>query len=371
MTIGLLRYRKVLTVVALFVVLVCSALAWWQREELQAWYYLRGLATASEADREAWAERVAALDDAAVPGLLACLAGGDATSCSNAAPALEKLGERWNPEDARRGVLAGRLAEAYPRLPSCGQQTVLRVCAAWVAHGAPMGVVNAASRLPSQVARSDDPAVRGCGLDLVAALLELPNNTALIADCRDLAKACLHDADPGNRRRAVLTAGHPGLGLLEQAAPLLNDPAAEVRRAALRAVGPVTSVISSDGLLHFLHDPDADVRVLCEAILRGRGFQGKHLRLARLITDPRSSVRLQVLEHLETDTELEPGVWLRRLSVDPAPEVRAAAIRAAAENPVVDLSDRLHQMAETDPSPTVSQLARFYLTSQPRRGVER
>jgi hypothetical protein len=68
--------------------------------------------------------------------------------------------------------------------------------------------------------------------------------------------------------------------------------------------------------LRLLHDPDADVRLLCETVLRSRGFQGKHLKLARLITDPRPSVRLQVLEYLESDTDLEPGVWLRRLSVD-------------------------------------------------------
>jgi hypothetical protein len=39
---------------------------------------------------------------------------------------------------------------------------------------------------------------------------------------------------------------------------------------------------------------------------------------------------------------------------------RRAAIRAAAENPVVDLSDRIQQMAQSDPSPTVCQLARHY-----------
>jgi hypothetical protein len=71
---------------------------------------------------------------------------------------------------------------------------------------------------------------------------------------------------------------------------------------------------------------------------------------------------LQVLEQLRQANDLEPGVWLRRLSHDPVPAVRAAAARAAGENDQVDLSDRLTQMAQSDPSPTVRQLARYYLS---------
>src|SRR5262245_54465771 len=193
MTLPPLCNRKVLAGLALSA-LLAAGVAWWQREALQAWYCLRGLAAATDADREAWADRVAALDRAAVPGLLACLNGGDPKACGNAVPALVKLGERWTADDPRRGELAGRLAEAYPRLPSSGQQAALQVCADWLAHGAaPAGVVHAASRLPAQVARSDDAVVRTRGLELVGALLEQPNHKALIADCHDLAKVCLTD----------------------------------------------------------------------------------------------------------------------------------------------------------------------------------
>jgi hypothetical protein len=158
------------------------------------------------------------------------LNGGDPKACGNAVPALVKLGERWTADDPRRGELAGRLAEAYPRLPSAGQQAALQICADWLAHGAaPAGVVHAASRLPSQVARSDDSAVRTRGLELVGALLEQPTPKAMTADCRDLAKVCLTDSEPVNRMRAARAAAHPGLGLLEQVAPLLNDPSSEVR----------------------------------------------------------------------------------------------------------------------------------------------
>jgi hypothetical protein len=94
--------------------------------------------------------------------------------------------------------------------------------------------------------------------------------------------------------------------------------------------------------------------------LNSRGLPDSHLHLARLISDPRPSARLQVLHHLRGDTDLEPGVWLRRLSQDPAPAVRAAAVRAAAAQTRADLRDRLRAMAKDDPSPTVRELASHY-----------
>jgi hypothetical protein len=41
--------------------------------------------------------------------------------------------------------------------------------------------------------------------------------------------------------------------------------------------------------------------------------------------------------------------------------VRAAAARAALEQRVRSLADRLEQMAQNDPSPSVRQLAQYYL----------
>src|SRR5581483_8097547 len=96
--------------------------------------------------------------------------------------------------------------------------------------------------------------------------------------------------------------------------------------------------------------------------LRGRGLQPGHLKLARLVTDPRPVNRLRVLDHLFDDGSLDPAVWLRRLSHDPSPAVRAAAVRAMSRQAAVDLTDRLDQMARSDPSPTVRDLARYYLS---------
>jgi hypothetical protein len=358
-----------------FLVLAVAAgvAAWFERGPLLTWYTLRCLARAGETDREAWAERAAALDDAAVPGLIGCLTSARDSVCANAEAALLHLAGRWGIQDARTGRLSGCLADAFPRLSGPGQRVVLRAQVAWLRPGAAgeapeRGTVLAAARAVMLAARGNDSGVRREALDVTGELLRLPNGEETLGGCRELVHACLQDAEPSNRRRAIVLAQHSGMALLEQITPLLNDPVPEVRREAMAAVraAPET-VVQTDHLLRWLHDSDDDVRRLCEAVLRGRGMTEEHLKLGRLLTDARASVRLQVLDYLHPNSDLEPGVWLRLLSVDAEPAVRVAAVRAAVAHPLVDLSDRIDQMAQSDPSPTVCQLARYYLSSQVQR----
>jgi HEAT repeats len=95
--------------------------------------------------------------------------------------------------------------------------------------------------------------------------------------------------------------------------------------------------------------------------LRGRGLRPEHIKLGRILTDPSPVVRLQVLDYLGRASDLDAGIWLRRLSHDPSPAVRAAAMRAMSQQTAVNLTDRIDQMARNDPSPTVCVLARYYL----------
>jgi HEAT repeat protein len=183
---------------------------------------------------------------------------------------------------------------------------------------------------------------------------------------RELARRHLHDSDSSSRVCAIQLAMLPGVDLQKEIVPLLEDSSPEVRRAAMLAVGHASGpqqaeVIATEDLLRWLHDTDDDVRRICEAALRGRGLQDEHVRIGRLVTDTRPTVRLQVLDSIRSNPDLEPGIWLRTLTHDPAPEVRVAAVRAAAEHETVDLTDRIDQMARSDPSPTVCQIARFYL----------
>jgi hypothetical protein len=353
------RPRALLVAAAVALVMGAGA-AWVERLPLLAWVYVQGLSRAKEANRDVWVERVAGVGDAAVPGLLACLGRDDRRVCANVGAALGRLAD-----GARRGGLADRLAEAFPRLSAPGQEAVLKLEAGWISAGT---VSPALPRLLADAARCPDPAVRAGALEPAALLLDRPDGAAPTAACREVVQAGLRAPDPATRLRAVHLALHPRLALLEAVLHLLNDPAPEVRREAMLAARSAPdAVIKTESLLHWLHDPDEDVRRLCEAVLRGRNLSEEHLKVGRLLTDGRPAVRLQVLNYLHAGSDLEPGVWLRLLSIDPEPSVRVAAVRAAVADPRVDLSDRMDQMVQSDPSPTVSQLTRYYLSCQQQR----
>jgi hypothetical protein len=183
------------------------------------------------------------------------------------------------------------------------------------------------------------------------------------AEGRALALESLADADAPTRVAAVKVLLHEPLvrdrEILVRLAGLLRDPAPEVRRLALIAVGEDRDGVRDEQLLPLLHDVDAEVRRLCEVALRSRGLSDDHIRLARFVSDADPSVRIQVLPLLRQSTDLDRETWLRVLSNDPAPAIRAAAARAAGN--VVPLRPRLAEMATSDPSETVRDIARYWL----------
>jgi HEAT repeats len=371
--------------------------AWLERTQLRAWYYVHELAGADSEHREFWIAKVAGLEEASVFPLIACLSRSDEQACDNATKALEALVRGWGLDDLRTISLSCRLADAFPTLSSGGQAQVLILERAWFrpsenASRRPTILVQGVGRLLIESSRLGDSAVRQQALRLADDLLPdlsggsgkkepqphldtiwmlPPEETSAVLDaCRQLIRAGLKDAAEPSRIYAIRLAQRPGLNSLAEVVPLLRDSSAEVRRAAILAVGPAPEVISDDDLLYWLNDPAQEVQQLCEIALRARGLQENHIRLARLITDRRPSVRMQIFENLKRASDLEPGVWLRRLSHDPAPAIRAAAARAAAHNPQADLADRMTQMAQNDPSPTVQQLARYYLSCQQLRAAQ-
>jgi hypothetical protein len=346
--------------------ILLGGFGWLQRERLRAWYYVRGLALAGEGDRDAWLGCVLRLDRAAVPRLVGCLRQTGARPCANAELGLARLLKRWGPDDERSPELVEQLAVAFAGLSPRGQMCSLRLgrllgqLIARTTAGERLD--HATAELLVQATAISDAAVRAEALALAQSPLGQSQSTAMIHAGRELVRACLHDDSVANRSRALRLALRPDIDLRAELVALLRDPSAEMRRSALLEIGPMADLLPTDDLLRWLHDPDADVRRLCESALRGRGLRDNHIRLGRLMTDERPTVRLQVLKHLQRETDLEPGVWLRRLSHDAAPAVRAATLRASAAQSTADLTDRIDQMAQNDPSPTVRQLARFYLS---------
>lgn len=355
--------RKPLFFTAAASLLLGGAILWWQWTPLLVWVHIRGLSRAPVDERESWVQTAVRLQDVMLPALIGCLREVNERACDNAGLALTRIAQSWDPDDARRAALARRLAQGLPDFSPAGRRAALATALELLslAGAVPSELAVHLAKLVAQATHQDDAAVRTRALDVVMQLVEREPTADVLAACRDVAGRCLQDGRPEVRLHAIRVAQCPGLELLEHVVPLLDDAAAEVRRAALLAVGAARDAVADDELLRWLHDPDADVQALCEKALRSRGLQDQHLKLGRLLTDRRPGTRLQVLEQLRRAHDLEPGVWLRRLSHDSDPAVRAAAVRAATEQPFVDLRDRLEQMAQNDPSTTVRQLAQFYL----------
>jgi hypothetical protein len=348
----------------LLLLVAAVSAAWLYRTPLMARYYVYRLSHSDDGQRDPWLERVVDLDEAALAPLLDVLGRQDERGCANSKNALALLAKRWGHEDPRTANLAEVLADGFSGFSRSGQCQALDLGAGWfrLAPG-PAGagsIREACVRLLGEASRAPDSNVHSHALGLGEVILARSPHAPELHACRQLTRACFRDEESANRIAAIRLASHPEVSLLQPATSLLADEDPQVRRATMLAVGSAPEAISSDDLLRWLHDPDQEVERFCEAALRGRGLQDAQLKLGRLLTDPDPRSRLLVLEQVRRHSELEPGLWLRRLSHDPSAAIRAAAVRTAAEMRLVSLADRLDQMATTDPSPTVRQMAAYY-----------
>jgi HEAT repeat protein len=344
--------------------LIAGGVLWFNWSSLSAWYLVRGFLNADEATRPVRTTQIVALGETALPALLRGLRSTDERTCANAQIGLEAVSVQWDSSDPRTVDLAKRLDAQVAAVDGQRQAAILAILAELVNRSTadpgsiPLLVTSAhtLSHLPKTVG----PETYTRELFLAEALLQRTDQPEIVEACRNAVGSCLASDNVDNQIVAIRLARIPGMDVLDQVVTLLRDPSADVRRAALLAVGPSDVLIGTDDLLQWLHDPDEEVREICEKALRGRGLQDGHLRLGRLMTDKSPSVRLQVLQSL-WETDVDPAVWLRRLSHDPAPAVRAGAIRTASEQHNIEFGDRLEQMAQNDPCTTIRQLAHFYL----------
>jgi hypothetical protein len=363
---GRLLTRKRILVTSALLALVAGA-GWWQRRPLLARYYVHQLGQADETSREKWLACVVGLDEAAVPSLLASLADADQQVSDNNVSALVGLAAAWGPDDARSQALLEKLTAQFESLNGFAQNGALQIAVVLLRktpqpQNVPTPVTRLAGNLLSAAIKFE--ALRVVALHLAGCLLErAPDQWR--DECRRLAMEGMGAVVASTRLAAIQLVLRPPLrqdsGVLAKCVPLLKDRAVPVRKAALLALSAARELVSDDDLLPLLHDSDNNVQSVCELTLRSRGLSDTHILLARLISDPRPMARLEVLQHLHA-ADLEPGVWLRRLCQDPAAAVRAAAVRAAGSQSQIDLRDCLSDIVRQDTSPTVRQLAEYYLS---------
>lgn len=346
-----------------------AAVGGWQRDWIVGWWHVRQLAAADGPGREEAVARVLSVDDPS-GWLLRHLADADPRAAANLQAGLVALAHEWTADDPR----GRRLAEQLPRrFETCGRngKPALLLAAAALLRGEKTPSAETSQALGDLLmAAKPDPALASPALRLAASLAERSPPGQWLDALREMARSGLGSAEPEGRVAAIHLVLREPLrkqdDLLRQIVPLVRDADAAVRKAAVVALGAQPNLLGEDDLLPLLHDPDAEVQVVTELALRSRGLDDDHLQLARWISDQRPQARMQVLHHLRRTADLEPGVWLRRLMADPTPAVRAAAVRASSDQLSPELADQLRELSRHDSSPTVRELAGYYLKERPR-----
>lgn len=281
----------------------------------------------TDEDRARFGDQLAAAGDLGLPRLIGYVKAGDPACRTAAAGAIDRY--------------LNALPEGDPRaITFCGQ-------------------------LFAAVVGAKEPEQRAL-LDLLPTVLKR-TGAAHALTCRAIVANGLAMPAADARLLAVRLAMHPELRMRADLVPLLAAPEAEVRRAALFAIGPATDdepVIGDEDLFRWLHDPDGGVRAVCHDALVSRGRTETEISLGRRLCDPDPNERLKLLLDLRYDDEVaDPEPWLERLGRDPEPAVRAGAARVAAES----AAERrqavpvwVGRLADADPDPTVRRVAGFY-----------
>lgn len=350
---------------AVLVLLVGAAV--WQRQPMLAWYHVRQLSYAYQENREGCAKAVADLGEAALPAVLHQLRSSDAVVCANMQYALLLMVRQWGITDPRSQALADRLEGQFADCSPAGQEKIVLVLTCMLQLDGPRPLPPRLTKSASEVlmAAEKKDELRAVSLLLAAELIDCVEPGQWTDVCREMAAHGIQSERPAARIAALQLLMRDTIrkdkSLVEKAAPLLRDADAGVRRAALVALAAESDVVREESFLPMLHDDDAETQYLCELALRKRGLTDGDIKLARMISDKNPATRMRVLRYFDEMPDLNVVAWLRQLCNDAEPAVRAAAVRAAVHYPHADLTLRLREIAERDPSEAVRQNARHYL----------
>jgi hypothetical protein len=313
--------RRKLIAAGIVLMIALVAAGWFARKPLLARYYVRQLSAAVDHDIDY--DGLVSVSEAALPRILDLMRSDD-VNMDHLQEALTKIVQSMPPDDPRLTTTGEMLANSYAEFGFRSRYVTLRLAEEFAARADK----ESAGRIVRAALKDADATLRAAAAELAVKL----------------------DARDGS---AVL--------------PLLHDPDIAVRRRVLEAVGPSPDLATDEDLLPMLHDSDEGLRARCEEFLRGRGLGNRELDLGRLLTDPSPLKRLQIIDRLPADADLDADTWLQRLSQDPSPAVRIGAARAAMDptSPLgVNLTERVREMAQRDPDGTVRQIAEFLIRSR-------
>lgn len=171
--------------------------------------------------------------------------------------------------------------------------------------------------------------------------------------------ALLDDPEPGVRFSAVLSLGKLPIDAMAQpAAALLDDPVPAVRVQLLNSFAHRRDLLTDEAILPMLFDPETAVALAAQIVLRARGLDDEQIALAKRLFHPRAEMRASAIPMVEAREDIDPIVWLLRLSRDDDESVRSQALDALSRRASPDARRRLTEMADSDPSESIRDAAR-------------
>lgn len=171
---------------------------------------------------------------------------------------------------------------------------------------------------------------------------------------------CLANPDVRTRTAAIYSLGF--LPIEAAAAPALayaEDPAVEVRRQVIISFAARRSLLTEDALIQRIHDEDQPIREAAFSALKLRGLNQEQISLGVMMTSPRADQRASVIALVKDRTDIDPIIWLMRLTHDKDESVRVRAVEALGAQKTDDASvkRRIVEMAQSDASEQVRQAA--------------
>ena len=96
-------------------------------------------------------------------------------------------------------------------------------------------------------------------------------------------------------------------------------------------------------------------------MLRARNLDDEQIGLAKLLYHPRAELRASAIPLIEAREDIDPVLWLVRLSRDSDDSVRSKALDALGRLASPDARRRVAEMADSDPSQEIRDAARHTL----------
>ena len=369
------------------------------RNGLQGWVLLAGGATLSllllsgcggsgapQASKPGKAERTTTT--AAQPSAAASVAATGERAREGDGKALAELfeklrvkeGEAVKPLSTTEAVewveVAESLRAAYGRSGAQGRATILQVVGGilgrFAVEGTPAGwakVLSPSYDMMTAGLADVEVLVRKVALDQVAELWGWsPGCTMTPAEEDNLArcKQRYHELSVerlGDKEAVVRMAAVACLGMLpidEKAAPAiagLKDPEFSVRFQTLTSFAGRPVLMTEESILPLLHDPVPDLQGLAQRVLEARGLSPDLIGLGRMVSHERAEMRASAITLLEGHEDIDPVVWLLRLSEDPDAGVRLKAVKAFEGKMTPEVTQRLREIVAADDSAEVRAAA--------------